>query len=132
MSEETRNDSAFYTYSPDSEIAWQDFENECIYYVRRVGEMRIHATDKESIRWVIRYTDDLEEFGITNDRELAEWSMKGDDVFEWINNSWFEVFSNNDPNFWEDNSIDNLAEAISHAKKLDKKERERNENIKTS
>lgn len=132
MSEETRNDSAFYTCNPDSEIAWQDFENECIYYVRRVGEMRIHATDKESIRWVIRCTDDLEEFGITNDRELAEWSMKGGDVFEWIYNSWFEVFSNNDPNFWEDNVIDNLAEAISHAKKLDKKERERNENIKTS
>jgi hypothetical protein len=126
MSEETRNDSAFYTYSPDSEIAWKDFKNECIYFVARVGEMRIHATDKQGIRWVIRYTDDLEEFGITNDRELAEWSMKGEDVFSWVNNSWFEVFSHNDPDFSEENSIHDLAEAINHAKKLDKKERKVN------
>jgi len=91
-----RNDSAFYTMSADYEILyWDNAESETRrFYVSRNGEMRINArkallSDYE----VIRYTDQLEDFGITNDDELREWENKGEEYFSWENNSWFEVCS---------------------------------------
>jgi hypothetical protein len=91
-----RNDSAFSTMSADYEILyWDNPESENRrFYVSRSGEMRIHArkallSDYE----VIRYTDQLEDFGITNDTELREWEDKGEEYFSWQNNSWFEVCS---------------------------------------
>jgi hypothetical protein len=92
----TKNDSAFYTMSADYEILyWDNAESETRrFYVSRNGEMRINIRKSlESEYAVIRYSDDLEEFGITNDDELREWEEKGEDYFSWENNSWFEVCS---------------------------------------
>lgn len=91
-----RNDSAFYTMSADYEILyWDNAESENRrFYVCRNGEMRINIRKSLDTEFsVIRYSNDLEEFGITNDAELAEWEDKGEDYFSWENNSWFEVCS---------------------------------------
>ena len=109
---ETRNDSAFHTYG-DSDVVWEEDNNP--FYVRCVGEMRIHATDKDGDTVVIRYTDRLEDFGIKNDQQLAEWSNKGEEVFSWVNNSWFEIYSTEDPDFVSE-PLHDLDEAIGQAK----------------
>jgi hypothetical protein len=91
-----KNDSAFYTMSADYEILyWGNAESENLrFYVSRNGEMRINIRKSlDSDYTVIRYSDALEEFGITNDAELREWEDKGGEYFSWENNSWFEVCS---------------------------------------
>lgn len=94
-------DSAFYTNEAGVETVWDNDPNKRFYVVRN-GEMRIHATkDGEHIE-VIRYTDRLEKFGITSDAALAEWSAKGEEVFSWVNNSWFEVYDTNDSEWYSD------------------------------
>lgn len=91
-----RQDPVFYTWSSDWEFVWADFTlgEEPRFRVYRNGEMRIHARKSlDSDFEVLRYTDDLESFGIKTDADLAEWDAKGPDYFEWINNPWFEVVS---------------------------------------
>lgn len=109
----TRNDSAFYTFSAGSEVVWE--EEGCDYYVVRAGEMRIHAVAEDGEQVVIRYTDKLEEFGIKNDQQLAEWSDKGEEIFSWHNNSWFEVYTEKDADYYSD-PLHDLDEAIAFAK----------------
>lgn len=121
---ETRNDSAFYTNSAGSEVVWE--EEGCDYYVVRNGEMRIHAINEQGVAWIIRYTDQLEEFGVKDDKTLEEWSAKGnkyDGIFEWIHNSWFEVYTEKDPEFFSE-PIHNLDEAIAYAKESAEKDKE--------
>ena len=113
----TRQDSAFYTYSQDSEIVWSNDPNQR-FYVVRAGEMRIHAM-KNGHSVVIRYTDDLEDLGITNDEELGKWSAK-EEMFEWINNSWFEVYDANDAE-WYSEPIHAFDEAVEFALSLSEK-----------
>lgn len=91
-----RQDSAFYTNTAGTEIVWDGDENGR-FYVLRNGEMRIHAITEDGVGWIIRYTDQLEKFGITTDEELQAWTDKGEVVFDWIDNSWFELVDNDDP-----------------------------------
>jgi hypothetical protein len=77
--------------------------------------MRIHAVAEDGEEVVIRYTDRLEEFGIKNDQQLAEWSDKGEEVFSWVNNSWFEVYTEKDADYYSD-PLHDLDEAIAFAK----------------
>lgn len=93
-------DSAFYTYSQDTETVWSKEGNP--FYVVRAGEMRIHATSESGEEVVIRYTDQLEDFGIKDDKALAEWSAKGEEVFSWVNNSWFEIYTDEDREFYSE------------------------------
>jgi hypothetical protein len=94
-------DSAFYTNEAGTEVVWDNDPNKRFYVVRN-GEMRIHATkDGEHIE-VIRYTDQLRDFGITDDAALAVWSAKDEEVFSWVNNSWFEVYDANDSEWYSD------------------------------
>lgn len=104
-------DSAFYTFQSGHEVVFQDSENP--FFVVRNGEMRIHAT-KDGSEVVIRYTDQLRNFGIETDEQLEEWSAKGEEVFDWVNNSWFEVWSSDDPDFYSE-AMHELDEAISAA-----------------
>lgn len=113
MSKVTQNDSAFYTNTAGSEVVWE--EEGCDYYVVRAGEMRIHAVEESGSEVVIRYTDRLKEFGIKTDQQLAEWTDKGEEVFSWVNNSWFEVYTEKDPEFFSD-PLHDLQEAIAFAK----------------
>jgi hypothetical protein len=115
MSETEKLDSAFYTNSPGTEVVWE--QEGCDYYVVRNGEMRIHATRDDGSIEVIRYTDQLERFGITNDKELAEWTNKGEEVFSWENNSWFEVYTEKDTEFFSE-PIHDLQQAIKFAKEF--------------
>jgi hypothetical protein len=112
---EKRNDSAFYTNESGVEVVWE--HESCDYYVVRNGEMRIHATTDDGHIEVIRYTDKLEEFGITNDEQLAEWTDKGEEVFSWQNNSWFEVYTEKDPEFYSE-PYHSLEDAIGQAQVL--------------
>ena len=109
----TPQDSAFYTYSQDSEIVWSNDPNQR-FYVVRAGEMRIHAM-KNGHEVVIRYTDDLEDLGITNDKELGEWSAK-EEMFEWVNNSWFDLYA--EKRGWSDCVNHTLTDAIASATEL--------------
>lgn len=115
MSKVTKNDSAFYTNEAGSEVVWE--EEGCEYYVVRAGEMRIHAVSESGDEVVIRYTDQLEDFGIKNDQQLSEWSDKGEEVFSWVNNSWFEIYTEKDPDFFSE-PLHDLEEAIAQAKEL--------------
>jgi len=108
-------DAAFYTSSSTWQTVWYERDNP--FYVVRNGELRIHATAKDGSRAVIRYTDQLEDFGITTDTQLAEWSAKGEEVFEWVHNPWFEVYSENDLGFFSD-PIHEIDEAIKQAKEF--------------
>jgi hypothetical protein len=113
-----RQDSAFYTYG-DGAVVWERDDNP--FYVRCVGEMRIHAVPEgaEGYHEVLRYTDRLEDFGITNDEQLAEWTAKGEEVFSWVNNSWFEVYHETDADFFSD-PFHELDEAVAFAEMANK------------
>jgi CRP-like cAMP-binding protein len=110
-----KQDSAFYTNSAGSEVVWEHDDKR--FYVVRNGEMRIHATDSHGDRVVIRYTDQLEDFGIKNDADLARWSKSDPELFDWVNNSWFEVYDESDPDFFSD-PIHELGEAVNYALEL--------------
>jgi hypothetical protein len=104
--------------SADYEIVWENADARR-FYVARNGEMRINARNSLNNDYtVIRYTDQLEDFGITNDSELREWEDKGQDYFEYDNNSWFEVCSRTegDEELYEVFHV--LSEAVAHAESL--------------
>ena len=106
-------DSAFYTNDSSTEVVWDNDPNKR-FYVARSGEMRIHATkDGEHIE-VIRYTDQLRDFGIEDDAALAVWSAKDEEVFSWVNNSWFEVYDSKDAEWYSD-PIHEFDEAVKFA-----------------
>lgn len=110
-----RQDSAFYTDDNDLQLVWQDKKNPFAVY--REGEMRIHAI-KHGHEVVIRYTDQLDEFGIKTDKELSEWSAK-EELFEWVNNSWFVVLHETDRE-WFSEPLHELDEAIAYAEMANK------------
>jgi hypothetical protein len=115
----TNQDSAFYTDHNTPQMVWRDEANPRFYVVRN-GEMRINAIDDKGTRHIIRYTDQLMDFGIKTDEELQTWSDKGntyDGIFEWINNSWFEVWDSTDDENGDEisNVYDTLDDAISIA-----------------
>ena len=80
-----RQDSAFYTWDGPEWVATAYFEDKALE-VWTVGEMKILLPNDEGY---IRYTDDLINYGITNDEQLQEFSDKYSD--SWIHNSWFEI-----------------------------------------
>lgn len=112
----TRQDSAFYTDDNGFQLVWQDKENPFAVY--REGEMRINAV-KDGSDFVIRYTEQLEDFGIKTDDQLAEWSAKGEEVFDWVNNSWFVVLHEEDTE-WFSEPLHSLDEAIAYAEMANK------------
>jgi hypothetical protein len=110
-----RNDSAFYTNNAGTEVVWE--EEGCDFYVVRNGEMRIHySPDLESVT-VIRYTDQLEDVGVKNDEDLEKFTALGEEMFSWVNNSWFEVYTEKDPDYFTE-PLHDLEEAIEMAKTL--------------
>jgi hypothetical protein len=78
-----RQDSAFYTWYDSNNVACLTYEDR-EYSITCVGEMRIHYKNQ-----VLRYSDDLVNAGIKNDKDLSKIDKAGG---EWINNSWFEVY----------------------------------------
>jgi hypothetical protein len=110
-------DPAFYVWENGFEEVWGVEGNP--FFVVRNGEMRFH-TSEDGSDLVIRYTNRLEEFGIKNDKQLAEWSAKPEDEFSWVNNAWFEIYSVKDLD-WFSSPFHDLQEAADYAKELFKK-----------
>lgn len=106
-------DACFYTWTGDFEIIWQDNPR---FYVARNGEMRINARKSLDAEYeVLRYTDDLRDFGINTDDDLRAWEDKGEDYFIWDNNPWFEVCSRKEGDEELYEVFHNFDEAIAQA-----------------
>lgn len=111
-------DASFYVNSPSAETVWEDKDNPRFFVVRN-GEMRIHAKKEigDDHTEVIRYTDQLRDFGIYLDSLLQEWTEKGEEQFTWVNNAWFEVWDSVDTDYFSEPLFD-LNVAIDFAKQL--------------
>jgi hypothetical protein len=66
---------------------------------------------------IIRYTDQLRDFGIYTDKLLAKWGDKDEEQFTWVNNPWFEVWDSVDVDYFSEPLFD-LNDAIDYAKGL--------------
>jgi hypothetical protein len=111
-------DAAFYTDGAGTQVVWDNQTGNGRFYVVRNGEMRIHARatlDEEPT--VIRYTDQLERFGVKTDADLTAWTDKGDEYFTWVNNAWFEVWDAENPDYYSE-VIHELDLAIENAQEL--------------
>lgn len=113
---EVRQDSAFYTMGPGHELVWQDAEKPRFYVVRN-GEMRINYSPDLESEQVIRYTDQLEAIGVNTDADLEKFTALGDEMFSWVNNSWFEIFDKEDSEYYSE-PYHSLADAIGQAEVL--------------
>jgi hypothetical protein len=102
----------FYVWENDHEEVWGVKENP--FFVVRNGEMRIIVKSADGSNEIIRYTDALQKFGITNDKELEEWAKKSEEDFSVVNNPWFEIWSVKDTEFFSEPFFD-LKEAIAQA-----------------
>jgi hypothetical protein len=114
----TNQDAAFYTDGAGVQTVWIAENGKSRFSVVRNGEMRIHARqtlDEEPT--VIRYTDQLEDFGVKTDADLTAWTDKGDEYFTWVNNAWFEVWDADNTDYYSD-VIDSLDDAVEYAKQL--------------
>lgn len=107
-----RQESAFYHADQDPQSVWDGNER---FYVERVGEMLIIYTDPEGEVHYLRTTRDLEEVGIDTDEKLAEFTDKGEEVFCWRNNSWFEIWDDNKQEYLEGEIWHELDEAVERA-----------------
>jgi hypothetical protein len=111
-------DSAFYTDGAGTQVVWDNKTGNGRFYVVRNGEMRIHArTTLDEEPTVIRYSDQLERFGVKTDADLQAWTDKGDEYFTWVNNSWFEVWDAENPDYYSE-VIHELDLAIENAQAL--------------
>jgi hypothetical protein len=79
--------------------------------------MRIKATDGKGNDYVLRYTEDLETFGITTDEQLYEASTD-EENFYWDMNPWYEICSDDD--VYNSDVFDDLDKAIAEAVRLRK------------
>jgi hypothetical protein len=113
-----RQDSSFYTNEAGHELVWQDSEQPRFYVIRN-GEMRIHYSPDLESQIVIRYTDQLEGIGVKTDEDLEKFHALGEEMFTWVNNSWFEVMDSNDPDYYSE-PYHSLDDAIGQAQVLQK------------
>jgi hypothetical protein len=84
--------------------------------------MLIIYTDTNGVVTYLRTTDDLAEVGITDDEALAEYTAKGEEVFCWRNNSWFEIWDERNGVFLDD-VYHELDEAVERAIHLNDREK---------
>ena len=113
-----RQDSSFYTNEAGHELVWQDSEQPRFYVIRN-GEMRIHYSPDLESQIVIRYTDQLEGIGVKTDEDLEKFHALGEEMFTWVNNSWFEVMDSKDSEYYSE-PYHSLDDAIGQAQVLQK------------
>lgn len=124
-----RQDSVFWTNEAGHEEVWSRY-GEVAYRVVRNGEMRVRYTDPKGNKHTLRYTSDFDDLGITTDAILAEWNKKDEEVWTWVNNSWFEVWDASDEETlivqeFCSEPFDTLDEAVAYALDLDNAYKER-------
>ena len=111
----SNQDTSFYTNQAGAETIWQEDGNP--FFVVRNGEMRIHYSPDLENQQVIRYTDQLESIGVKTDEDLQRFTELGDEMFTWVNNSWFEIWNSNDTEYYSE-PLHEVNEAIKQAKEL--------------
>ena len=104
-----RNDPSFYTFG---DYQWIETFGNIVVAV--AGEMRAEFTDFDGQTYTIRTAKDLDELGIDTDSVLNWLTNKGQ--LEWINNSWFEIYDETEPN--NSHVLHDLTEALALAKQL--------------
>lgn len=87
-----RQSPEFYKWGAGSDIVYrtENFDVVC------AGEMRIHTSYKNAgglVERTIRYADELDELGITTDKDLQAQHDRGEENFYEAMNPWFEVWS---------------------------------------
>lgn len=102
----TRYDSSFYTNQDAPETVWQVEGNP--FFVVRNGEMRINYGED-----ILRYTSDLLEAGIDSDEKLYKLMDSG----SFVNNSWYEVWSTEDTDYYSE-PLHDIDEACQYATDL--------------
>ena len=114
----TQNDPVFYVNGNGYEFVYDEWDKVgARYAVIRNGDMRINIRLNEGDEWsVLRYTQDLEKWGIGNDEQLDSWSEQTG-LFEWWDNAWFEIDSDEDTDY-ESVVYHNLSEAITECRRL--------------
>ena len=112
-----RQDSCFYADGSGATIAWH-YEC-CDYYVVSAGVMDIRYTAPDGTEHRIYDTKTLDSLGFDTDSKIAEMSSKGEEVWSWVNNNWFEVYSDTDLDYYSE-PIDTIDNAIAYAIELSK------------
>lgn len=113
-----RQDSCFYADGSGSMVAWSI--TGCDYYVVASGVMDIRYTDPDGTEHRIYDTGTLDKLGFDTDSKVAEMSDKGEEIWSWVNNNWFEVYSDTDLDYFSE-PIDTIDNAIYHALELAQK-----------
>lgn len=110
-----RQDSCFYSDGSGTMVAWSMAG--CDYYVVAAGVMDIRYTDPDGNEHRIYDTGTLEGLGFDTDSKVAEMSAEDEEIWEWVNNNWFEVYSDTDLDYCSE-PIDTIDNAIEHALEL--------------
>jgi hypothetical protein len=109
----SREDAAFFTYDHGCMLVWQTDDK--MVRVYKNGAMRIHLTQDNGEVAVLRYVNDLDEYGLDTDEKLFAAEKSG--KIEWHENPWFEVV-------WSENEegevLGNYDEAVAYALKVRK------------
>jgi CRP-like cAMP-binding protein len=110
-----RQDSCFYSDGSGQVVAWS--LQDCDYYVVASGEMKIYYTAPDGKEHTLYTTADLDELGFDTDSKISAVAGKGEEVWSWQNNNWFEVYSDTDLDFCSE-PIGELDRAIEYALEL--------------
>ena len=114
-----REDSVWYSHSADHHDIIATVSNgERSIHIYADGEVRVHLAydpaDWKKGHDVIRYYDQWKQYGIKNDIDIFQMSENGS--IEWINNSWFDLYADNQG--WADCVNHTLSDAILSATEL--------------
>jgi len=72
-------------------------------------------TDPQGKDHYLRTTQDLAEHGIIDDETLEAFTAKGDEVFHWRMNSWFEIWDDKNQEYLDGEIWHELDEAVERA-----------------
>jgi hypothetical protein len=86
-----KQEAEWYRFNPNSDRVIVIKNGDIVATIEATGDMDIRQ--KNSSNWV-RYSDDLIDFGITNDKQLMACYDSED--YEVVNNPWFEVWIGDD------------------------------------
>jgi hypothetical protein len=107
-----KQDSAWYTNGYGTTLVAKVQYKKYSYDVLCCGDMRVHYNGN-----IIRYVENLYENGIKNDKDLTKLEDHNNPNVEWINNSWFEVYAEDQDWDWSE-PCHSVEQAINYAIEL--------------
>jgi hypothetical protein len=87
----------------------------CDYYVVASGVMDIKYTAPDGTEHRIYDTGALDSLGFDTDSKIAKMGRR--EEWDWVNNNWFEVYSDTDLDYYSE-PIDTIDNAIEYALEL--------------